>query len=173
MFNPTNFDDACVQSTHIESKVKSVYDVPSTKAKKAKKGKGKGKGKHETTMKKGEERPTCLHCQKKQHGEEKCWVLHSKLKLKWFKDQKGKKKATIIIEDLGLDSKDETKIAIVGVKGKAIVGNDSNIASPCDSSSKYHLSSKDKNNALFHIRVITKQTKIDTLIDNGSQAKLI
>ena len=28
-------------------------------------------------------------------------------------------------------------------------------------------------NALFHIRVITKQTKINTLIDIGSQASLI
>jgi len=30
-----------------------------------------------------------------------------------------------------------------------------------------------KRNALFHIRIITKQTKIDTLIDSGSQANLI
>ena len=28
-------------------------------------------------------------------------------------------------------------------------------------------------NTLFHIRVITKQTKIDILIDSGSQANLI
>ena len=60
------------------------------------------------------------------------------------------------------------------MKGKDIVGNDSNIGSSCASTSKYHVSSKDiKSNALFHIRVITKQTKIDTLIDSGSQANLI
>ena len=28
-------------------------------------------------------------------------------------------------------------------------------------------------NALLHIRIITKQTKIDTLIDNGSEANII
>ena len=60
------------------------------------------------------------------------------------------------------------------MKGKAIVGNDFNIGSSCASASKYHVSYKDKErNALFHIRVITKQTKIDTLIDSGSQANLI
>ena len=59
------------------------------------------------------------------------------------------------------------------MKGKDIVGNDSNIGSSRDSTSKDHVSSKDKRNALFHIRVITKQTKIDTLKDSGSQANLI
>ena len=72
----------------------------------------------------------------------------------------------IIIEDLTSDSEDETKITIVGVKGKYIVGNDSNIGSSCASTSKDHVSCKDrKRNALFHIRVITKQTKIDTIVD--------
>ena len=59
------------------------------------------------------------------------------------------------------------------MKGKAIVGNDSNIGSSCASTTKYHVNSKDKMNALFHIRVITKQNKIDTLIDSGSHANLI
>ena len=86
------------------------------------------------------------------------------MKSKSFKDHKENKKATVIIEDLGSDYEDDTNITIVGVKKKAIVGNDSNIGSSCASNSKYHLSSKDKKrNALFHIRVITKQTKIDTL----------
>ena len=78
------------------------------------------------------------------------------------------------VEDIGSDSEDEKKISIVAVKGKAIVGNDSNIGFSCASTSKYHDDSKDrKKNALFHIRVITKKTKIDTLIDNGSQSNLI
>ena len=55
------------------------------------------------------------------------------------------------------------------MKGKAIVGNDSNIGSLCASTSQDHVSLKDKKrNALFHIKVITKQTKIDTLIDSVS-----
>ena len=63
----------------------------------------------------------------------------------------------VIIEDLGSNFEDKTKISIVGVKGKSIVGNDSNIGSSCVSTSKYHVGFKDrKRNALFHIRVITK-----------------
>ena len=80
----------------------------------------------------------------------------------------------MIVKDLGSDFEDETKISIVGVKGKSIVGNDSNIGSSCASTSKDHNGSKyRKINALFHIRVIIKKTKIDTLIDSGSQANLI
>ena len=82
-----------------------------------------------------------------------------------MKDQKERQTATIIVEDLGSDSEDETKIAIIGVKGKAIVGNDPNIGSSCASASKDNLISKDKKrNALFHIRLIMKQTKMHTLI---------
>ena len=56
--------------------------------------------------------------------------------------------------DLGYDSGDKTKITTVGLSGK--------IGDGFDSRSK-----------LFHIRVIMKHTKIDTLLDNGSQANLI
>ena len=94
-------------------------------------------------MRKGNERNTCSNCQKQGHEETKCWVLHLELKPKWFNDQKVKQKATIIVEELGSDSKDETKITIVGVKGKAIVGNDSNIGSSCTSTYKHHVSYKD------------------------------
>ena len=80
----------------------------------------------------------------------------------------------VIVEDIGSYSENKTNITIVGVKGKAIVGNDSKNGSSCAYTSKYHVSSKDrKRNALFHIRVIKKQTKIDMLIDSGSQANII
>ena len=59
MFKPTNLDEVCLQATHIESKGKSVHDVPSVESIHAKEGKVKGKGKHEATLRKGEERPTC------------------------------------------------------------------------------------------------------------------
>jgi hypothetical protein len=96
------------------------------------------------------------------------------MKPKWFKDRKGKQTSMVIIEDLGLDSKDKKKTTIVGVKGKSIVDNDANIGSSCASTSKDDDNSKDrKRNALFHIRVITKQTKVDTLIDSGCQVNLI
>jgi hypothetical protein len=55
---------------------------------------------------------------------------------------------------LGYDSSDETKIKEVGLTSK--------IGDGYDSRSK-----------LFHIRVIMKHTKIDTLIDSGSQSNLI
>jgi hypothetical protein len=55
---------------------------------------------------------------------------------------------------LGSNSGDETNITVVGLKGK--------IGDGFDSRSK-----------LFHIRVIMKHTKIDTLIDNRSQSNLI
>jgi hypothetical protein len=55
---------------------------------------------------------------------------------------------------LGYDSGDETKITAVGLTGK--------IGDGYDSRSK-----------LFHIRVIMKHIKINTLIDSGSQSNLI
>jgi hypothetical protein len=56
--------------------------------------------------------------------------------------------------DLGSDLGDDSKISLVGMTGK--FGED------IDCKSK-----------LFHIRVITRHTKIDTLIDSGSQSNLI
>jgi hypothetical protein len=56
--------------------------------------------------------------------------------------------------DLGSDSGDESKISLVGMIGK--IGEDI-----------------DCRNNLFHIRVIMRHTKIDTLIDSGSQSNLI
>jgi hypothetical protein len=55
---------------------------------------------------------------------------------------------------LGSDSSDESKITAVGLTCK--------IGDGYDSRSK-----------LFHIRVIMKHTKVDTLIDNGYQSNLI
>jgi hypothetical protein len=55
---------------------------------------------------------------------------------------------------LGYDSGDETKITTIGLTGK--------IGDGYDSRSK-----------LFHIRLIMKHTKIDTLIDSGSKSNLI
>jgi hypothetical protein len=55
---------------------------------------------------------------------------------------------------LGSDSSDESKITVVGLTRK--------IGDGYDSRSK-----------LFHIRVIINHTKVDTLIDSGSQSNLI
>ena len=76
MFNPSKFDEVCVQATHIESGgrnivFRSTKEVPPTERKK------KGKEKKTVTVKKEEgENPTCSHCQRKGHEEAKCWKLH-------------------------------------------------------------------------------------------------
>jgi hypothetical protein len=82
--------------------------------------------------------------------------LHPEKKPKWFKERKGRKKVAAAAQptNLGYDLGDETKITTVGLSGKIGDG----------------YCSKSK---LFHIRVIMKHTKIDTLIDNGSQSNLI
>jgi hypothetical protein len=63
--------------------------------------------------------------------------LHLEKRLKWFKERKGRKKVSIATRpiDLGSDSGDESKITIVGLKGKIGDGFD--------------LRSK-----MFHIRVL-------------------
>ena len=169
MFNPFNFDEVCIKTTHIESSGRntvfgSTRKVPPTGIKR------KGKEKRETTVKKEEEKPTCSHCQRKGHEEAKCWKLHPEFKPKWFKDHNGKQKTAVVGQDLASDSDDETKITTMGWKGKTFV-NDYDSGASCASTSKDNVDNK--RNELFHTRVIAKHTKIDTLIDGGSQVNLI
>ena len=129
IFNPTNIDEVSVQAIHLETGRKNNnYSVESRQLKEGK-DKGKEKMNWSAIVKKEDAKLSCSHCQRDGHDAEHCWKLHPELKPKWFKDQKGKQKATIIVEDLGSDSEDETKITIVRVIGKVIVGNDSNIGS--------------------------------------------
>ena len=68
MLNHTNLDEVCVQATHIESKGKNVHDnFSSVEYSQSKEGNKKGKVKHTVTVRKGDEWPTCSHCQKKVH----------------------------------------------------------------------------------------------------------
>jgi hypothetical protein len=92
---------------------------------------------------KEEEKPTCSHCKKKGHEEATCWKLHPERLPNKFKD-KGKQKATTIVQDLGSDS----KVTTMGIKGIFSVA----------SSSSHTSSSKDnvihngrKRNDLFHL----------------------
>ena len=58
------------------------------------------------------------------------------------------------------------------LKGKAFVDSTTDVSYA--STSKSHVVPKDsKRCEIFHIRVISKNTKIDTLIDSGSQVNLI
>ena len=69
--------------------------------------------------------------------------------------------------DLGYDLGDETKVATMVTKGKESIAS--------TSSSNYHNNTPNEEARieLFHVRVISKHTKIDTLFDSGSQANLI
>jgi hypothetical protein len=167
MFNPTNLDEVCVQATHIETKGKNTKENFSKKSFKPdeKKFKGKWKSKHTATLKKEGDKPTCTHCQKKGHDASKCWKLHPELKPEKFRKKEDKKTNVAVIQhDLGSDSGDETKVIATSIQG--------NIPS-CFVSRNEPVVDERKRSELFHIRVISKHTKIDTLFYSGSQANLI
>jgi hypothetical protein len=85
MLNLSNFDEVCVQAIHIESSKGNVGDSVSTDTWQRKDA-GKRKEKKTTTTRK--EKPTCKHCKKVGHDEDRCWVLHPDLKPKKFSNQK-------------------------------------------------------------------------------------
>ena len=62
---------------------------------------------------------------------------------------------------------DETKITAMDIKGKESIANTR--ISICHTSN----SNEETRIELFHVRVISKHKKIDTLFDSGSQANLI
>ena len=71
---------------------------------------------------------------------------------------------------MGSYSDDETKVTAMGIKGICSVAS----SSSCASSSKDNvIPYENKINELFHIRFISKHTKINTLVDSGSQVNLI
>jgi hypothetical protein len=69
-------------------------------------------------------------------------------------------------QDLGSDSGNKGEITVVGVQGKDSLHASSN------SNNESHDDER-KRNELFHIRVVSKHTKIDTLFDLGSQVNLV
>ena len=84
------------------------------------------------------------------------------------------KTVAIAEQDLGSKSGDETKIIAMAqknIKGKEIVKE----TNPNSNISNYHIEalSEEKRIKLFHVRIISKHTKIDTLFDSGSQENLI
>jgi hypothetical protein len=155
LFNPTSPDEVCVQATHLENMGNHVQEdhmkKPSNKT---------------TTVTREGRNPSCTHWNRSGHDEEHNWKLHPKKKLKQF-DGKGKKKIVAIVQqDIGFDSGDEGNIRVVGVQGKYSLHASliSNNESHDDEQKMYEL---------FHIRVVSKHTKIDTLFDMCSQVNLI
>jgi hypothetical protein len=172
MFNPTNLDEFCVQETHLEARGRNepqeVSKKPFVKGDKGKK-KFKGNGRKNASVKKEGEKLSCKHCSKDDHNEDHCWKLHPEMRPKNF-SHKGKPKTTTTTQyDLGYDSGDETKITTMGFQG-----NDSIASTSYSSSSSLNETQHEKERIeIFHIRVISKHTKIDTLFDTVSQTNLI
>jgi hypothetical protein len=113
MLNPSNFDEVCVQAIHIESSKGNFGDSVSTDSWK-RKDVGKRKEKKTTTTRK--EKPTCKHCMKVGHDEDRCWVLNPDLKPKKFANHERKNTTAVTIQmDLGSDSGDETQVVAMGI----------------------------------------------------------
>jgi hypothetical protein len=130
MFNPTNLDEVCVQATHLEARgnkdTHEGFKKTFSQGDKVKK-KFKGHGRKNAAVKKEGEKFTCKHCSKEGHDEEHCWKLHPERKPKKFGNNgngKSKKVATVV-QDLGSDSGDETKITAMGCKGNNSVASTS------------------------------------------------
>jgi hypothetical protein len=170
MFNPSNLDEVCVQATHLEARGRNETHEgnknPFSHGDKGKR-KFKGKGKKNFVVNKEGEKFTCKHCSKDGHDEDHCWKLYPERRPKKF-GNKGKSKTTATIQhDLGSDSDDEMKITIMGYQGNGSIASTS-------SSNNLNVTRQEKERIeLFHIRVVSKHTKIDTLFDTGSQANLI
>jgi hypothetical protein len=170
LFNPTSLDEVCVQATHLENRGKHVQEDPTKKPSKFPhkqfKGKFQRKDKKTATVKREEGKPSCTHCKKNGHDDEHCWKLHPEKRPKQFGGKGKTKTIATVQQDLGSDSGDEEKITTVGVQGKDSLHASSN------SNNESHDDER-KRNELFHIRVVSKHTKIDTLFDLGSQVNLI
>jgi hypothetical protein len=169
LFNPTSLDEFFVQATHLENRGKHVQEDPTKKPfnlphKNFNKFKRKDKKTSIATREGG--KPSCAHCKKSGNDEEHCWKLHPKKKLKQFGGKGKTQTIATVQQDLGSDSGDEGNITAVGVHGKY------SLHSSSSSNNESHVDER-KRNELFHIRVVSKHTKIDTLFDLGSQVSLI
>jgi hypothetical protein len=134
------------------------------------KKKFKGNGKRNVVVKKEGEKFTYKHCSKDGHDENHCWKLHPERRPKKFGNKKGKSKTTTTVQhDLGSDLGDETKITTMGYQGNGSIASTSS-----SSNNNINVTRQEKERIeLFHIRVVSKHTKIDTLFDIGFQANLI
>ena len=170
MFNPTSIDEVSVQATHLEARGKNGNPKVggSSKpiaSKNKEKRKQKWKERKANTAQKS--KSSCTHCKKDGRDDENYWILHPELRPKKFMDKK-EKTAAAIQKDLGSDSGDETTIVATGIKGKNSEASTSNSAQSINDEENER-----KRHELFHIRVISKHQKIDTLFDSGSQVNLI
>jgi hypothetical protein len=111
-------------------------------------------------------KPYCTHCKRSGHDEEHYWKLHPEKKPKQFSGKGNKKTVATMQQDLVSESGDEGKITTSRVQGKDSLHDSSS------SSDESHIVER-KRNELFHIQVVSKNIRIDTLFDRGSQVNLI
>jgi hypothetical protein len=169
LFNPTNLDEVCVQATHLENRGKHVQEDPTKKPSNLPHKpfkKFKRKDKKTATVKREEGKSYCTHCKKNGHDDKHCWKLHLEKRPKQFGGKGRTKTIATVQQDLGSDSRDKGKITAVGVQGKDSLHANSN-------SNNESRDDERRRNELFHIRVTSKHTKIDTLFYLGSQVNLI
>jgi hypothetical protein len=168
MFNPSN----SVQTTYLEARGRNEPQEGNKKPfYNGDKGKRKfeGNGNKNASVKKEREKLSCKHCSKDGHDEDHCWKLYPEKRPKKFNNKEKPNIVATIQQDLGYDSEDETKIKSMGSQGKNSIASTSS-----SSSSSLNVTQHEKERIeIFHIRVISKHTKIDTLFDTGSQANLI
>ena len=77
-----------------------------------------------------------------------------------------------MLQDVVFEFGDESKISVVGAQGKdkgMSLSHHENTSASVQSSS---IQDNKKRGEIFHIQVITKHTKVDTLFDSGSQVNL-
>jgi hypothetical protein len=172
MFNPKIQDEVCVHETHLEERGRNKPQKGNKKAfVKGYKGKRKfkGNGRNNASIKKEGEKISCKHYLKNGHDEDHCWKLHPQMRPKNFSHKRKPKTTATTQHDLGSNSGDETKITTMGFKSK-----DSIASTSSSSSSSINENPHEKEIIeIFHIRVISKHTKIETLFDTRSQENLI
>jgi hypothetical protein len=169
LFNPTSLDEVCVQATHLENRGKHVQEDPTKKPSNFPQktfNKFKRKDKKTATVTREGGKTSCTHCKKSGHDEEHYWKLHPEKKPKQFGGKGKTRTVATVQQDLGFNSRDEGKITTIGVQGKDSLHGSSSY------NDESHVDEQ-KRNELFHIIVVSKHTKIDTLFDPSSQVNLI
>jgi len=98
----------------------------------------------------------------------------SELKPKRFGGKNKKNMVVAVHKDLGSDCRHETNIKIVGIQGTLSLHVKENFEFHASTTSlDESLLNEQNKTELFHIRFITKHTKVESLFDPGSQANLI
>lgn len=122
MFNPTELDNVCVQTIHLEERGKFAREGNKKNASnnnsKKNKGKGKNKGENTSTIQKKKSKDQCNHCKKEGYLEAKCWKLHPQqcIKSKW---KENKKQAATLIKEVDDGFDVDEKMACMALQGSS------------------------------------------------------